>query len=94
MGSNFRVSYRRSKLMPYYEYRCDANGKTIEVRHGMNEQLETWGEVVARAGEDAADTPAGASVERLMSAPVPLTESGSDAGFGGCGSSCACVPQN
>ncbi|MDE0897374.1 MAG: hypothetical protein OSA81_00015 [Longimicrobiales bacterium] len=80
--------------MPYYDYHCDANDKTIEVRHGMNEQLETWGEVVARAGEDAADTPVSASVERLMSAPVPLTGSGRKVGFGGCGSSCVCVPQN
>jgi predicted nucleic acid-binding Zn ribbon protein len=94
MGSNFRPPGRRSKLMPYYEYRCDANGKTIEVRHGMNEQLKTWGEVVARAGQDAAGTPVESSVERLMSASVPLTGSGSEAGFGGCGSSCACVPQN
>jgi len=29
--------------MPTYDYRCDANGKTVEVIHRMSEQLNTWG---------------------------------------------------
>ena len=77
--------------MPYYEYHCAGNGRTLEVRHGMNEELRTWGELVARAGGEAGGTPVDAPVERLMSAPVPATSSGSDAGFQGCGAGCACA---
>ncbi|MGD2044762.1 MAG: zinc ribbon domain-containing protein [Gemmatimonadota bacterium] len=81
--------------MPYYEYRCGANGRTLEVRHGMAERLETWGDLAARAGVDSGDTPPDTPVERLLSAPVPLTSSSSDSGpdFPGCGAGCACVPQ-
>ena len=80
--------------MPSYEYRCASNGQTLEVRHAMDERLSTWGELASRAGADPGETPADAPVERLMSAPVPLTASGGgDAGFQGCGSGCACVPQ-
>ena len=79
--------------MPYYEYRCETNKQTVEVRHSMDERLQTWGELAERAGVDAGTTPAGAPVDKLLSAPVPLTGSGKDAGFQGCGSGCACVPQ-
>jgi predicted nucleic acid-binding Zn ribbon protein len=78
--------------MPYYEYRCASNGRTVEVRHGMHERLSTWGELAERAGADLGSTAADAEVERLMSAPVPLTGSSRDTGFQGCGSGCACVP--
>ena len=79
--------------MPYYEYRCLENGRTVEVRHGMNEKLQTWGDVVERAGAEAGDTALDSPVERLMSAPVPLTGANGDAGFQGCGAGCACAPQ-
>jgi len=79
--------------MPYYEYHCASNGRTVEVRHRMDERLVKWSEVVEYAGVSADETPADAPVERLLSAPVPLTGSGGDAGFQGCGSGCACAPQ-
>jgi hypothetical protein len=80
--------------MPYYEYHCLANGRTLEVRHGMSEQLETWGALAERAGVDPGDTPNRAPIERLMSAPVPLaSEAGSGPAAGGCGTGCACVPR-
>lgn len=82
--------------MPYYEYRCAANGRTLEVRHSMNERLENWGDVVDRGAADPGDTPLDAPVERLISAPVPLTTSSGgepgSTGFQGCGAGCACVP--
>lgn len=86
--------------MPYYEYRCDGNGRTVEVRHGMNEQLERWDQVAAAAGIEVGDTPADAPVERLMSVAAVGTgssASGSGAGpgfspgFGGCGAGCGCA---
>lgn len=81
--------------MPNYEYRCATNGRTLEVRHGMEQRLQTWGELAARAGVDPGDTPPDTPVERLLSAPVPLTSSASDpeSGFQECGAGCACVPQ-
>ncbi len=79
--------------MPYYEYHCSANGRTVEVRHGMDEHLETWGQLVDRAGVPSGDTPDHTPVAKLISAPVPLTSDGHDQGFQGCGSGCACVPK-
>ena len=38
--------------MPSYDYRCEANGRVVEVRHTMSEKLTTWGEVCAQAGLD------------------------------------------
>ena len=55
--------------MPYYEYRCVSNGRTLEVRHGMHERLATWGELAQRAGTELGTTPANAPIERLMSVP-------------------------
>ena len=80
--------------MPYYEYHCGSNGRTIEVRHGMSEELTTWGELSERAGIALGDTPAETPVERLLSAPVPLTGSSGETGFQGCGSGCACAPRH
>jgi len=82
--------------MPYYEYRCGANGQTLEVRHGMEERLATWGELAGRAGLEVGDTPGDAPIERLLSTPVPLTGSGAASGarLQGCGSRCACVPND
>lgn len=80
--------------MPYYEYHCSANGRTVEVRHGMSEHVETWGTLAEKAGVDLGDTPVDTPVERLMSAPVPMSGQ-ADAGpaMGGCGAGCACAPR-
>lgn len=87
--------------MPYYEYRCAVNGRTVEVRHAMSDRMETWGEVAAAAGIERGETPADAPVERLMSmASLGHSEHGSSAasdsgpGFGGCGPGCACAHGN
>jgi predicted nucleic acid-binding Zn ribbon protein len=80
--------------MAIYEYRCEANGRTVEVRHGMNEQLRTWGELADMAELDRDGTPADAPIERLMSAGVSMT-GGSSSSPGPqsgppCGSACGC----
>jgi hypothetical protein len=80
--------------MPYYEYRCVANGRTLEVRHAMDERLATWGELARLAGTEAGDTPSDAPIERLMSAPVPLTATAGEAVPQGCGAGCACAARN
>jgi len=81
--------------VPYYEYQCVANGRTLEVRHGMSERLTTWGELAQRADADVGETPKDAPIERLMSAPAAVgSSSAGDPGFQGCGGGCACAPQN
>ncbi len=80
--------------MPYYEYHCRTNERTLEVRHGMSEQVDTWGELARRAGIDPGDTPEDAPIERLMSAPAPLAgQTASGPAAGGCGTGCACAPR-
>lgn len=54
--------------MPTYEYRCEANGRLVEVRHNMAERLATWGELCQRAGIAAGTTDPAAPVEKLISA--------------------------
>lgn len=78
--------------MPHYEYRCSSNGRTVEVSHGMNEHLDTWGELAGLTGHDLGDTSANAPVERIMSAPIPQTRSGGGQDFQGCAGACPCMP--
>lgn len=54
--------------MPTYEYRCEANGRLIEVRHNMAERLSSWGELCQRAGISPGATDPAAPVEKLISA--------------------------
>lgn len=78
--------------MPYYEYHCPANGRTLEVRHGMNHRVETWGELADLAGAEPLDAPAEAPVERILSVPAPVPGSSPSSEFRGCGTGCACAP--
>jgi len=78
--------------MPYYEYRCASNGRTVEVRHAMSDRIDRWDELASQAGIDVGDTPGDAPVERLMSTSVPLTGKGEAPAFQGCGAGCACGP--
>ena len=52
--------------MPTYDYRCEDNGQVVEVKHGMSENLNTWGGVCERAGIEPGDTPKGTPVRRLI----------------------------
>lgn len=65
--------------MPIYKYYCAANGTAAEVHHGMREDLRTWGELCARLGQPLGDTPAEASVERILYAPALHTPTGDSA---------------
>ena len=51
--------------MPTYDYRCEANGKVIEVKHSISQELHTWEELCSLAGIDAGDTPRNSPVKRL-----------------------------
>jgi len=82
--------------MPTYEYVCPANGRTVEVLHGMSERLATWGEVCDRAGIEPGETPADAPVDRAFGTGMLLEKSSAASGPaippGGCGAGCACHP--
>jgi len=52
--------------MPFYDYHCEANGKTVEVFHKMNHHVKTWGEICEMTGIEPDDTPADAPVVRMI----------------------------
>ena len=78
--------------MPTYEYYCESNDQTIEVLHGMNESLTTWGEVCACAGIDPQTTSEDAVVQRKLSTISLLKKkvSAMVGGGGCCGGGCGC----
>lgn len=63
--------------MPTYDYRCESNGRTVEVRHGMSESIRTWGELCERARIEPGETPADSPVTRLITGGGIISESGS-----------------
>lgn len=56
--------------MPRYDYQCPANGFVVEVRHGINERLKTWGELCERASIDPEDTSPDSPVELVVYPPA------------------------
>ena len=56
--------------MPIYDYFCPSNNQTVEVIHGINEKVETWGELCALVQQEPGETAASAPVRRLISAPA------------------------
>ncbi len=83
--------------MPTYDYYCEANGQTLEVRHKMSEQIATWGELCELTGREIGDIDANSPVKRLAtggqvvnrgslgSGQAPACESGGCCGGGMCG---------
>ena len=80
--------------MPTYDYRCDTNGRVLEVSHRMSESLTTWGELCARAGADHGETPVDAPVHRLATGGniISSTSQGSGAAQAPACNSGACCP--
>ena len=63
--------------MPRYDYHCEANGRTVEVVHGINERMLDWGQVCDRARIDAGETERGAPVNKVITtAPMANTPVG------------------
>jgi hypothetical protein len=65
--------------MPSYDYRCEANDRVVEVKHGMNEKIATWGELCERAGIESDDTPEDTPVTRLITGGAVISHAGSGA---------------
>lgn len=53
--------------MPKYDYRCDQNGRTVEVTHPMSDSVSTWGELCALADTEIGDTSADSPVHKIIS---------------------------
>ena len=63
--------------MPRYDYRCDDNGKTIEVVHGIALEIKNWGELCELAMIETGDTPVDASVRKVITTPpMAITPAG------------------
>jgi predicted nucleic acid-binding Zn ribbon protein len=84
-------------VMPTYEYKCESNGRVVEVSHKMAEKVKTWGELCKRAEIMPGKTDLKAPVIKLMSAGFVNTGNSSaseaacelpacGAPMGGCGS--------
>lgn len=65
--------------MPTYDYRCEANGRVVEVMHRMNDQMNNWGELCEKAGIEPGDTPLDSPVTRMATGGNVIT-SGSTGG--------------
>ena len=61
--------------MPTYDYLCEENGRQVEVRHRMSEEIHDWGELCEKAGIDCGDTPANAPVKKLATGGQPVRRS-------------------
>ncbi len=51
--------------MPTYDYICETNGQVVEVRHKMEEMIETWGDLCQQAGIDPGNTNPDSNVKKL-----------------------------
>ena len=65
--------------MPTYDYRCEANGRVVEVMHRMSEQMNTWGELCEKAGIEPGDTPDDTPVTRMATGGNFISSSGTGA---------------
>lgn len=63
--------------MPTYDYYCETNGRKIEVRHKISENITSWGELCALADEDTGETPENAPVKRLITGGAVIGSTGS-----------------
>jgi hypothetical protein len=78
--------------MPTYDYRCDFNGKTVEVMHRMSEQLDTWGELCEKAGIDPGDTALDTPVHRLATGGNVISSNSLGSGAAPACSTGTCCP--
>lgn len=66
--------------MPTYDYRCDANGRVLEINHRMSEMVSTWGDLCQRAGIEPGDTPQDSPVHRLATGGNVISSSNMGSG--------------
>jgi hypothetical protein len=79
-------------IMPTYDYRCEANGRKVEVMHKMAEQVKTWGELCAKAGIEPGDTPSDTPVTRMATGGNLVSSASLSSGEAPACSTGACCP--
>jgi len=57
--------------MPFYDYYCEDNGRTVEVFHPLKTRLKTWGDICRKTGIEPGKTPPEAPVIRLIGGVTP-----------------------
>lgn len=71
--------------MPVYDYLCEANGQTVAVRHSIDTELTTWGEVCYAAQIAMGETEFLAPVRKVLSVSAIVAPPGNtelkNAGF-------------
>ena len=65
--------------MPVYDYFCEQNGHTIAVKHGIEVELQTWGEVCYAAQVAMGETDFLAPVRKVISPPAIAIATGNAA---------------
>jgi len=65
--------------MPIYSYFCETNGRTIDVRHRVEVELQTWGEVCYAAHLPIGDTDFLTPVRKRLSPPALAFPTGNSA---------------
>jgi hypothetical protein len=76
-----RANLNEEVNMPTYDYRCDANGRTVEVRHSMSELMTTWGDVCRTMGIEPGDTPPDSPVKKLATGGQIISASNRGSGY-------------
>ena len=65
--------------MPVYTYLCEANGQSVEIRHGVDAEIRTWGELCYAAQRPLGETEFLAPVRKVLSPPaIAIPASNSD----------------
>lgn len=65
--------------MPLYEYYCEHNQQTVEVRHGMSERITTWEKLCSLAGIQVGNTPKNTEVKRVISGGMGIPRKSTEA---------------
>lgn len=76
--------------MPKYDYRCEQNGRVVEVSHSMSDVVSTWGQLCALAHIDAGETPEDSPVHKIISGGFVATGTASKASAHSCAAPGCC----
>ena len=64
--------------MPRYDYHCETNGETVEVKHPSGMELSTWGELCYASQHPLGKTDPLAAVRKVFTPPaisIPMANS-------------------
>ncbi len=76
--------------MPKYDYRCEQNGRVVEVSHSMSDVVSNWGQLCALAHIETGETPADSPVHKIISGGFVATGAASKASAHSCAAPGCC----